>query len=564
MKIASALVRRWLRLPPARAPIETATAWIPLSDGVRLATTIAVPATGGAAPTVLMRTQAPAHGRAHAAGIVARLLAEQGFATVVQECRGRYASEGVFTPFAHEARDGGEALRWVAEQPFCDGRVALLGIGYSGFAAWAALSSAPEAVRALVVALAARDPRTLIHRGGAFALADALRLAVGLGGREQVPERRLDLERALAFLPVREADRVALRRVDAFRDWVDHPVRDDFWRGIEPAMPDAPPPALLIAGSHHPALAGQLEDHADLAKRGTSRPLELSLGPWHEGRMARAERGGAGGFFGFALREATAFLERALAPTPARAAPVRVFVRGGAAGRAAAGGHWRQGPSWPLPGCEPQRAYLRSGGRANGATGDGLLSDDPPERESPDRFLYDPSDPVPTRGGCVSGRGAGPADARDVQSRADVLCYTTPPREAPIDLVGPVRVVLIAASSAPDTDFSARLTCVTTDGAAIHVCDGIARARWRDGGAEPVWLEPERPTRFEIDLGSAVRRVERGERLRLEISSSNFPRFDRHPNTRDAPGAAELSAPAQQTVFHDGGRASHVILPVLR
>jgi putative CocE/NonD family hydrolase len=223
-----------------------------------------------------------------------------------------------------------------------------------------------------------------------------------------------------------------------------------------------------------------------------------------------------------------------------------------------------------LPGFPPDTArrrvlFLRSGGFANRASGDGRLSEaDPAAGETPDRFAYDPDDPAPSAGGALL-LGGGPADQRRVEERADVLCYTGEPLAAPLDAVGPARVVLHAASSAPDTDFTAKLVDVAPGGRAAFVCEGIARARWRAGGAEPSWLDADSPVELSIELGPAFHRFPAGHRARLEISSSSFPRFDRNPNTREEPGRAggAASEVARQTVLHEAAHPSRLELFVL-
>jgi putative CocE/NonD family hydrolase len=562
LRLLLPFARRLLGIPPRRFRSELATDWLPLSDGVRLATTVIRPLTGGAhrVPAVLLRTPSRAHSAADPILLLARILAESGYVVAVQECRGRHASEGKFTPFESEMRDGRETIDWIAEQSWFDGSLGLVGLGYAGFAAWAALCGAAKPVSAMVVAFGAREPHARFYPGGAFALADGLRWGTSIGERAAVARHRLDLERGLAFRPVRDADRVTLRSLDWFRDWVDHPRRDAFWRAIEPQIPATPPPTLLITGWQHSALGPQLDDYAALERASRSAgspPPELVVGPCF------ATRGGAGErpqrptrALGEGLRACMAFLDRHLQGIGECGASVRFFVRGE--------NRWRDASAWPLPDTEVRSYYLHSGGRANSLAGDGLLSTEPPAAdEPPDRFIYDPSDPVPTLGG-RPGASRSSGDQRAIESRADVLCYTTPALTEDLELTGPVRAVLFAASDAPDTDFTAKLVDVRPNGCAVALCDGVLRCRWRDGGESPLWLEPDQPQRIEIDLRATSIRLRAGHRIRLEISSSNFPRFDRNPNTRTEPALAapEQCVPAEQQVHHDGRCPSHVILPV--
>jgi putative CocE/NonD family hydrolase len=498
-----------------------------------------LPQDGARWPTVLIRTLAAAHEPGHPAAAIGRLVAESGYAVVLQECRGRHASEGSFAPFLHEAGDGGEAIGWTLRQPWCNGRLALAGWGYSGFAAWAALSHSPHPIAALVAAFAARDPFALLRPGGALALELALRWGVGIGEREPWDARRLELARGLGHRPLREADRVTLRRVDWFREWIDHPTRDGYWEARIPALPEAPPPALLIAGWRHPALVSQLADAAALREHalrcGAPAP-ELVVGPWPGGqpprRQTRRTRSRADAE---SLRSALDFLAHRLRGEPGGRAPIRVFVRGPAV--------WREAPTWPPPDAEVSALQLHSGGRANGRTGDGALAREAPGEEDPDGFRYDPRDPVL-------------ADDAAAECREDVLCYTSEKLAQALSLAGPVELVLFAASSAVLTDFSATLTTLDADGAAQTLCDGLLRSR-----GEPGVLR-----RLEIHLGDVCARLEPGQRLRLAVSSSAFPRHDRPSHSEVEPGLAadEQIATAQQTVFHDRERPSHLLLSVLR
>jgi putative CocE/NonD family hydrolase len=554
------ILRQLLGLPRGRFASESSTHWLPLSDGVRLATTLIRPKGVGTEriPSVLIRTPLSTRRSTDSSRLLARAIAEDGYTVVLQECRGRYASEGRFAPFENEARDGEETLAWIAEQTWGGGPLGLVGFGYAGFAAWAALSGKPERIGAMVIGFHGRDPYASLYSGGALCLEAALHLAVGLGDQRRVPDRRLDLARGVEFRPVREADRVALRRADGFRSWTSHPWRDAYWSELSPALPARPPPTLLLAGWYDPALGPQLADYAELQRAAELEDApapELVVGPWAAGRDVG--RGRNGRHRRIVPRAVLSFLDRNLRGGSQRSAPVRAFVHGADA--------WREFPAWPPPGSEERIFHLRSEGRANGLVGDGELSPDAPaDDEAPDSFLYDPEDPVRTLGGFRIGRW-GPADQRPVEARADVLCYSTSPLAADIDVVGPVRLVLFAASNAPDTDFAAKLVDVAPDGRAAHRCEGIVRARRQDEGATPIWFEADAPRRFEIDLWATSCRFRAGHRIRLEVTSSNFPRFDRNPNSRDEPetaGAEHFSA-ARQTVLHDAEHPSQLVLRVL-
>jgi putative CocE/NonD family hydrolase len=539
VSVGAALTRRWLALPPRRYEVRHQTEWVALADGVRLATQVLLPRGGaGPWPTVLVRTMAPARHAGDPAARLGELVAEAGYAVALQECRGRHGSEGRFEPFVHEAADGADAIDWTLGQPWSDGRIALVGWGYSGFAAWAALARSRKPIAALVAIRATRDPYALLRPGGALALELALRWGVGVGEREGCDRRQLDLARGLEHRPLREADRVTRRRVDWFREWIDHPLRDAHWEARIPALPAAPPPSLIVAGWRHPALAAQLADFAALgasAQRSGGPAPELVIGPWPGGQPKRARRTRSDAD-AESLRATLAFLARHLRGEPRASATVRVFVRGADV--------WREAAAWPLPEALATSFHLHGGGRANGRAGDGALAREAPATPEPaDGFLFDPRDPVP-------------AETNGAACRSDVLCYTTERLATPLTLAGPVRALLYVASSAALTDFTATLAVVAADGVARALCEGVLRSRGAPGAVR----------RLELALAGAAARIETGERLRLAISSSAFPRWDRPSHTDVEPGLASESelAVATQTLFHDPERPSQVWLPLLR
>ncbi|MCZ6782098.1 MAG: CocE/NonD family hydrolase [Proteobacteria bacterium] len=571
--LAARAARFLLGLGEKRCESWSEPLWLPMEDGTRLATLHvwpigAVGPSGTVAPTLLVRTTSSVKPGRRGAALLGQLIAEHGYHVILQQVRGRGDSEGRFAPFENEARDGRTALEWTAEQRWCDGRIGLAGLGYGGYAAWAACAEAPERVAALAVGMACRDLHRVLYPGGSFSLWNALALGVGPLGEDETSIEALDLERAVRHRPVREADRVALCTSDAYRSWIDHPRRDAFWDTLCPPLAAAPPPTLLLAGWFDATLEAQLEDGRALDRAGAE--TRIVIGPWSNGNDARRRPlrhrsrrwSREESWTAATLRELVAFLDRHLRGAGSdRAGGARFWVAGAQ--------RWREASSWPPEQAGEHRLYLRGGGAANTARGDGRLeSEPPPADETPDRFHFDPERPVPSVGGPLLGAAGGPRDQREVETRADVLCYSSAPFDREQTLAGPVRLELHAASSAVDSDFTAKLVDVAPDGTALLLCEGVVRARWRGLAPEekePVWLEPGTPERFAIELGSTACLLPAGHRLRLEVSSSSFPRFDRSSNTRDDPEVAEAEAAvsAEQTVHHDAAHPSAVVLPVL-
>jgi hypothetical protein len=234
-------------------------------------------------------------------------------------------------------------------------------------------------------------------------------------------------------------------------------------------------------------------------------------------------------------------------------APVRIFLMGE--------NRWRDEQEWPLARAVSTSYYLHSGGAANGLAGDGRLSPAAPGAANDDHFDYDPAKPLPT--GTAGAYSRAPGDRRTVQARADVLVYTTEPLSQPLEVTGPVRLVLWASSSAPDTDFTASLSDVHPDGTARALTDGIIRARYRASRTTPAPLTPHQPTEFTIEVGATGNVFLPGHRIRVEVSSSNFPRYDRNPNTGQPFAGDATTAIARQTIHHDTARPSRLVLPVI-
>src|SRR5262245_30246368 len=289
----------------------------------------------------------------------------------------------------------------------------------------------------------------------------------------------------------------------------------------------------------------------------------LLIGPWLHGLIDRVV--GEVDFGPGVLLDAVdlgglhlQWFDHCLQDQPDNGAPVRIFVMGA--------NIWRNENEWPLARALPTRYYLTSDGNANSARGNGQLLGQPPVRAATDTFLYDPERPVPTWGGCTlmpGAQSAGPRDQRPVEERDDVLVYTSEPLTETTEVTGMVEAIIYAATDGRDTDFTAKLVAVAPDGRALNLCDGIVRARYRNSLARAELLEPGRVYEYHIQLGSTSYVFAPGYRIRLEVSSSNFPRFDRNLNTGGDFATESVGRPAVQYVFHGGPRASCVVLPVV-
>jgi uncharacterized protein len=493
--------------------------------------------------------------------------ARHGYVVVVQDVRGRFASEGEFYPFRHEGADGAETIRWAAELEGSNGLVGTYGFSYASVAQLLAAGERPEPLRCCVPALGGGDVRDCwIYENGALRLAFVLSwvvqlLAVADALHAGKPGEARELYRLAGRLealsregPLRDLE--PLRRAgvaDYFFDWLEHDGRDDYWRSlsVEAAYDSISVPCIHVGGWFDTFLAGTLADYTALLTRGRAEQ-HLVVGPWlHVPWSPLVGRR----WFGDAARNGIdelqlAWFDRWLKEAPAQQLPpVRLFAMGE--------NRWRDEAAWPPTDTAVEQWHLRSAGRALSLSGDGRLTREPPSDEPPDVFVSIPGDPVPSLGGssccALDATPMGSFDQTAVEIRNDVLVYTSEPLERPLEVTGVVELVLNAASDAPSADWAAKLVDVDTEGRAWNVCDGIVRV---PGGAAG----------HRIVLGGTSIVFGAGHRIRLEVASSNFPQYDVNPQT--GVGAADAdpldSRAATQAVFHDAARPSRLLLPVRR
>ena len=561
---------------------------VPMRDGVVLRVDVFRPAPEGRYPVLVSRTPYDKSGSAVSYGWMQPIRpASEGYVVVIQDVRGRFASGGTFRPLHQEVDDGFDTIEWAASQVWSNGRVGTYGLSYLGATQWLAASATPPNLQCMVPGVTASDYYDgWTYQGGAFELSFNLMWSLSafavpeLLKADLTPQRREQLIRplytilfdhwpALRTLPARELPAIAHDLVAPYyKEWLDHPLRDDYWQrvNIEEAHPRIHVPALNLGGWYDLFIRGTLRNFAGMRANGANERARdgqrLLVGPWAHGTALTARTGNR--VFG---PSATVLLDDLhlrwfdhwLKDAPngvERDKPVRLFVMGA--------NQWKEFDSWPPPEAASLRLYLHSNGAAATAAGDGGLSAEPPSAERPDPFIYDPLNPCPTVGGPLfpspSDVPPGPFDQREVERRPDVLCYTTAPLERELLVAGPVSLRIWAASSALDTDFTAKLVDLEPGGTAWNLCDGIVRARYRDGFDRVSLLRPGEPVELEIDLGGTANLFRAGHRIRIEVSSSNFPRFDRNTNTGNLIATDGQYVVATNVVFHDGAHPSHLSL----
>lgn len=540
----------------------------PMRDGVQLAMDTLCPDSGRPSPVVLIRT--PYNKVTNRSSPQVLDLVGRGYAVAIQDTRGRFNSDGKMDPYRDEHADGFDTVEWLARQPWCDGKVGMIGGSYIGQTQWFAASHAPTALKAIVPTCSPPGHPFMNEPlyGGSMimALTDWM---VWMGRRSfQITDTKGILSEHQKFfeaLPLSKLEELTGTSSDWWHEWLKHPEYDAFWEacGYEKYWPKMRVPALNITGWWDMNFLGAPRNFVGMRAHGATPEARegqrLVIGPWpHHVNGTRELNGVDFGLNAIAsLNPYTVrFFDRWLRGQDNgldQQSRVHVFVLGA--------NQWWEADTWPLPGTRPTPLYLHSRGHANTHRGDGFVSFQKAANEPADNYDSDPLDPVRT----VWKLGDGPVDDNPVAERPDVLCYTSAVLAEPIDVVGDIKATLYASSSARDCDWHIRLVDVHPDGSARFLCHGVLRARFRQGFDRTVLLTPNEVTRFDIDMTAVGVRFLSGHRMRVEISSSWFSRFDRNPQTGNHNFFTDTARPvvARQKVYHTAKYPSHVVLPVI-
>ena len=544
---------------------------IPMRDGVRLFTALYFPDDGLAGPchAVLVRNPYTDPNTIPAAApdwLPPRTV------WIQQACRATGASEGgLFFPWTREPADGQDMLAWILAQPWSSGRVIMNGGSYLGATQWAvAIAGHPALVGFTPNVSPANLHESLAWSGGEVVLGQNLLWNLNMWHKRIKPPRPdYDETAILKTLPISAIPAAAgygePGDFPLWREYLSHPDKDAYWDALDLAnsIGMVTAPACIMTGwfdcFQNDCLYAFRLLRARAASEKARRHSRIVVGPWSHGEpmgdYPLAENSPQMPFQKLQQDFCTAILADPEADPLPGVPAVQWYMLGA--------NEWHSSPDWPPPESVPTSFHLHSGGTANTRSGDGVLSREiPGAGEPPDAFRYDPLDPVPTRGGHFIHMPAGSFDRQDLEDRPDVLCYTTDPLERDLDIAGRVHLSLWASSSAPDTDFTAQLVDVFPDGRAFNVAEGIRRARARNDTGD-AFLTPGEPALFEIDLWSIAVRFRAGHRIRLEISSSNFPAYARNLNTTEPIVDAATPVPADQRVFHDDAHGSVLTLPLL-
>lgn len=519
----------------------------------------------------------------------------QGYVVVIQDTRGRYASEGFFYPFRDDANDGYDTIEWAANQEWSNGKVGMYGGSYMGVTQWLAASTCPPHLTTIFPQVTASDYHNgWIYQGGAFLLGFSLYWAlvsfaadtlirqskedksISLPDEVNILFEAMDnIQDGYKFLPLKNYPYLK-KFASYYYDWIAHPEYDKYWHqwNIENAYNKINLPVYHVGGWYDLFLGGTLNNYAgmmhNVPSAGGYSEQKLIVGPWAHGTYMT----NLVGDIDFGIRAASDAIDlpglqfrwfnyylKGENTSITDETPVKLFIMGDNV--------WRDEHEWPLARTQYTKYYLHSNGNANTLNGDGVLDPNIPAVESEDVFIYDPLSPVPTYGGANMLPGSllhqlhGPKDQSYIESRQDVLVYTSQPIEESLEVTGPISVTLYASSTAVDTDFTAKLVDVHPNGYAQILTDGILRGRYRNNLREASLLVPGKIYEFMIDLAATSMVFKPGHRIRVEISSSNFPRFDRNPNTGSIFGEDDKYIQATQKIFHNHVYPSHILLPII-
>lgn len=558
-------VAPWLDAAETSA-VTKETVMVPMRDGVLLATDVYRDPSLKQAPVLLIRTP---YNKDRVKKSAERF-ADAGYVAVVQDCRGKFQSEGVFYPYDNEGRDGYDAIEWLGKQPWCNGRIGMWGASYVGATQWLAANERPPGLVTIAPTATFSSFYRNLYLGGAMRLSLITRWAAGNSQKPEEATVTDDWRKTLLHLPMSEIDEQIGWSIPWLEGMLTHPRHDGYWKPTEltAEIVELKLPMQHIVGyydffsretvGNFSRMQGWAPDMA------TRERQQLILGPWDHGSIGRAKVGdvdfGENAVIdkdGENLKWFERYLKTDAANPPAVAVPVKYFSMGDNV--------WREAQTWPPQGFTPTAFYLHSEGSANTGAGNGKLDICPPVTAEPaDRFQADPADPAPacpvTEKRPLIAATWAPVDQRPIEKRNDVLVYTSEPYTEPLTFAGNAQAKLYVSADTPDADWVVKLIDVHPDGFAQNLAVGILRGRFRDSELKPTALHPGEEYEITVDLGPIAAQIGAGHRLRVDICGAYFPLFDRNPNTGEGPFCKGTKIATEQ-VYHDAVRPSRIILP---
>ena len=550
----------------AFAGVKTETVSVPMRDGIRLATDVYRDDTLPKAPVILMRTP---YDRTKQK-VLGERWAKAGYIFIAQDCRGKFGSAGDFAPYIHEGQDGYDAIEWITRQPWCSGRVGMMGGSYVGAVQWQAAVEHPPGLFAIAPQATWSSFYRNLYLGGAVRLA---LISSWIAGNTAKPAgaKLADMNVALMRLPLTDVDEAIgwpMPWLDAF---LAHPEPSGFWTRLDltPRLPELQLPALHIVGYYDFFSRESVDNFTIMQQQArdpkTRQQQRLILGPWDHGtigktKVAEVEFGpeAAVDLFELHLDWFDRHLKQDAAVLAKLLPPVRYFLMGDNV--------WHDAQTWPPEGVTATSFYLRSDGKANTRKGNGRLTRETPTKAEPaDTFRADPANPAPstpvTLARPLKAAEWGPVDQSATEDREDVLVYTSDPLSEPLSFAGNPEAKLHVSTDTPDADWAVKLIDVHPGGFAQILARGILRGRYRTSLLKPELMQPGQIYEITVDLGPVAATIAKGHQLRMDISGADFPLYDRNPNTAEGI-TSNKTAIATEQVHHKPGSLSRVILPV--
>ena len=534
-----------------------------MRDGVELSADVYRPDAPGKFPVIINRTP---YTKTNASTLnFGKYFVSNGYIFVAMDVRGRGDSDGKFVPYVNDGQDGYDAIEWCAAQEWATGKVGTLGGSYNGRIQWLAAVKQPPHLAAMIVLVTPSDPFVEWPTGQPLPM--TISWYHFTSGHVAQNMEAVDWKKLYSHLPLMTMDEAMGRPNPLWKEEVEHSRLDSWWepQRYQNKYEQVRVPVLGISGWYDDEQVGTPLNFIGMTTKGVDEKVKRSqkmlMGPWPHAINSTAKLGEVDfgstavidmngswlRWFDYWLKG----IDNGVMNEP----PVRIFVMGQ--------NIWRDENEWPIARTRWTKYYLHSNGHANTLQGDGTLSLVEPSTEPPDNYTYDPANPVPFITDASFAQIGGPDDYRKIEERNDVLVYSTDILSEDLEVCGPIRVKLSAASSAQDTDFMAKLIDVWPNGFAQRLTDGMVRARFRSGMDKPSLIEPGRVYDYDLDLWNTCQLYKKGHRIRLEISSSAFPKYDRNLNTAEPLGTSTRMVKAVQTIHHDRGRLSYVILPII-
>ncbi|MBU1023090.1 CocE/NonD family hydrolase [bacterium] len=539
---------------------------VPMRDGIKLSTDLYLPKGNGPFPVVITRTPYGNNDEMRAERLL--YMARRGFACAFQDCRGRFDSDGEWEPFRTERHDGFDTIQWLSEQKFCNGSVGVTGRSYEGYNAWIVAPNHHPALKAIIPIVPLPDPVINVPYQNGALFWNMIVWGFFVHSRTNQNTALINWPALYKHVPLRTLDKAAGIDSKTWQNWLKHPTFDDWWKEVcymhQWGKVDIP--VMHICGWYDDDGISTYKNFPGMRKYAPDQKTKddqmLVIGCWpHKTNVSSVV--GEMDFGPQALIDLNGIMFRFFAKHLAgedhykkNEPGCRIFIMGE--------NRWHGFDDWPIPGSKKTKFYLKSDGNANSLFGDGLLTrEKPAENQPPDKYTYDPDNPVPYITDPVELQLGEASNQQSIERRPDVLVYTSAPLENDMVICGRVFAEIYISTDVEATDFTGKLVDVHPNGMAIQLCDGIQRAEYRNSLEKAEWLKKDEIYKVTIDMWATGIRFSKGHSIRLEISSGAVPKFTRHMNTSNDPADEINPVIANQIVYHDADHPSALIVDII-